>query len=748
MPGEWRSAPQLAGGDGAAWQRTLTGELQKERRRSEALYTFAQEGEEAAQETLGDLACERSLRAKATARMVTLEDLLDEHEGDLKDAVLELRDVREKLFAKDLHVQDLEECLRTARAQLADAQDSVAEQEASAAVRAATAKDAAAKEARREMATRLANAELREDEALRELAKERDLRIRADKRIDELDASLAAHGREMNDIAVEFQALRSDVSTRDKCIQDLEARLQAAEVSSSSRKPLVMTSNGHAESRATMWESRCADLRNVLSESEMGERTRAAEHKQQLLRLECSEMRLVAKLEASGLSNQTLPAHVAAQQESKQTSVAEAENARLPKEVSRLQADATGSRREISTLRSELDACRAELADSLAACAKAEGGPAGIQSTEGALHRQPTAGMFAAPYRIGGAHREATIFETELMDCRAELAELRAGRGRREASDIQSQLLASQAEVADLHTSMDTVRWSRGRQAQLSDSSMATHRAELAGVRGERDEALYELDAYAAELTQVRRQLQSAEIESSYHESERLANMDLCRKVGAKKAAAVSARAFSNSDIGEWRQLQQQADDVDVDIAVHAAALNVAVRAELEAARKANRAEVSEAQRDRDCKPPSYQASDLRIRSLSSQLQFEQARSSKASGALEASLRALREEERVADGLRAELDAATASCAAARARSVRSAQVESKPEATPLPAVMASVRSTLKRARSNPMARPAADAVAALHWKSMYRSPSLEQRSMLRLRIEEEARLRMSLGLC
>merc|ERR1719364_306824 len=112
-------------------------------------------------------------------------------------------------------------------------------------------------------------------------------------------------------------------------------------------------------------------------------------------------MQLVAKLEASGLSNQTLPAHVAAQQESKQTLVAEAENARLPKEVSRLQVDATGSRREISTLRSELAAYRAELAAARAACAKAEGGPAEIQSTEGALHRQPTAGMFAAPYRIG-----------------------------------------------------------------------------------------------------------------------------------------------------------------------------------------------------------------------------------------------------------------------------------------------------------------------------------------------------------
>merc|ERR1711935_607939 len=89
----------------------------------------------------------------------------------------------------------------------------------------------------------------------------------------------------------------------------------------------------------------------------------------------------------------------------------------------------------------------------------------------------------------------------------------------------------------------------------------------------------------------------------------------------------------------------QRPDNMDVDVAVHSAALNVAVRAELEAARRAGQAEAMEAQR---CDPPSGRESqirhpaDNRMHALSSELQVQQAWSSQTNTALDASLRALR----------------------------------------------------------------------------------------------------------
>merc|ERR1719482_1055249 len=72
---------------------------------------------------------------------------------------------------------------------------------------------------------------------------------------------------------------------------------------------------------------------------------------------------------------------------------------------------------------------------------------------------------------------------------------------------------------------------------------------------------------------------------------------------------------------------------------------------------------------------------DVQVHALSSQLHAEQVRSSQTSTALDATLRALREQEQIADTLRVELDAATFTAAASATRANQSAALHAAWEA-------------------------------------------------------------------
>lgn len=549
-----------------------------------------------------------------------------------------------------------------------------------------------------------------------------------------------------------FQALHLDVSARERGIKDLERRLQLAESSSANAHE---HGRGQAES-AGAWQSRCAELRSVLSEVEMAARTSAAGYTQRLLTTEASETRLAAKLEASELNSQTVP-------EGKQALVlAETEKAKLQEDLLQRQLEADHHCRETVQLRREFSACRAELAESLATqidVASSRGGtaPAGFPSTSGA---------FATPYNLGPGRREAATFQTELMACREELAEARAGRrdAALHASDgltlpvVAAQLATGRAELSgmteerdkalcDLEACLDELAHARRQlqtqpvvAAQLAPGRAGSRtRAERSGMVGERDQAVSDLGICKAELAQARQRLQKSEFETA----------DTHRNLDMVKVAS--------------QHPMVQSDELDINVAVHAAALNVAVRSELEAARKEGYAEAMETQfydvptwksgavqgrcrqpPDRDIESPAQLAADMRVRSLSSQLHAEQARSYQTTDALEASLRALREEERTVDGLRSELDVATVSCAAERAtRTARTARAMSEVDDK---LQKSGSHSRSKRARGGAMAQASPE---TLHRKLMYRSASSHgHQSMLRMRIEEEARLRLSLGLC
>jgi len=417
------------------------------------------------------------------------------------------------------------------------------------------------------------------------------------------------------------------------------------------------------------------------------------------------------------------------------------------------QLDADQHCREAVGFRRDISACRAELADALATqmnAASSRGGtaPAAFPSTSGA---------FATPYNLGPGRREAATFQTELMACRAELAEARAGR----------------RDVA-LHAS-------DGLTLPVVSAQLASGRAELIGVTEERDKALCDLDACVAQLAQARGQLQTRPNQPGV--VSQLASGMAGSRTRAERSGMIGERDQAEDDLSMYKEELAQADarrnldmvrvasqhpmvqsdELDINVAVHAAALNVAVRSELEAARKEGYEEAMDAQvcdvpawkrsvaqgghrqpPDNADKSSAQLAADMRMRNLSSQLQAEQARSYQTTDALEASLRALRQEERTVDGLRSELDVATVSCAAERAtrtaRAARAAwEMESKLQ-TPAP------QSGPKRARGNAMAQANTE---ALHRKLMYRSASSHGHpSMLRMRIEEEARLRLSLGLC
>lgn len=735
------------------WQGRLSGELQKERRRCEALYTFAQEGEEAAQETLSDLACERALRSKANARVAQLEDLLDDRERNLEDAFLELRELRERLFAKDLHVQDLEECLRVARAEQGEAQDEANAENARLAARLSNVEQSAASQARLE-ADRFAEMELREDEALRDLARERSLRISADSRIDELDRDLESHGQEMEGIVGEFQALHDDISARDDCIQSLEGRLRAAGENA-----------GEANGNCSEWQTRCVELRSVLSEVESAARARASGHEDKLLIVEGHEMRLAAKLEASESSAQR------ALSRTQDLASLELEKDSLHKDVSRMQRENGHFRRDAADLRAELAACRAELSDAHACRAS----PSSPPRTHAAPSSPPRTHRDTAEART-----ELVAYAAELAACRAELASCRDQAAHsREASAalvpqaaprtyVETQPLAPIPAASSAVSSVSAAHGARAprclAQAQAAVASapsaeallLDSYQAELASERGQKEKSF-------SELADARRRLHIMEIEKAHLEGERFATKDRALSQPIPRHADLSM-AFADC-----------AEDLDVDVAVHAAALNVAVRAELEAARKAGHAEAVQARAcdlatscpslpqrgeqygsygaslNRRDSPRPRRDSDVRVQSLASELQAEQSWSSQATDALELSTRALREEQRVASDLRSQLDAVmpvftAPSCAASRAaqanRAVQSAwELEGRLEAPP-------VRASAKRARGKAVVQAAAEAAAVMHQKSLYRKATSPGRhSSLRMRIEEEARLRIQLGL-
>jgi hypothetical protein len=265
----------------------------------------------------------------------------------------------------------------------------------------------------------------------------------------------------------------------------------------------------------------------------------------------------------------------------------------------------------------------------------------------------------------------------------------------------------------------------------LVQSELASYQAECLRLRRERDSHVRDVDDHVNELSRTRRQMQALECQndvlmdrlSAFDRQDQPARLQLEQLITPERNAVV-------------------ADVADIDVAVHAAALNVAVRAELEAARKSEERVVQVAEKEalnsraHDNSRGErrvqvlQEASDMRMWNLSSELQAEKAFSNEAEKALQDSMRALREQEQLADGLRSKLDMATTSCAAARAARA----------------------SVAKRAQRNNKVS-AVEALAGFAIKPLYRNSSTRDRSSerssnLRSRIEEEARLRMSLGLC
>merc|ERR1712176_513535 len=166
-------------------------------------------------------------------------------------------------------------------------------------------------------------------------------------------------------------------------------------------------------------------------------------------------------------------------------------------------------------------------------------------------------------------------------------------------------------------------------------SQLASCQSDLVRVSEERDQFMFELDAKLTELTRTRNQLQRLQQEDSRLERERHVALDRCEQIGRETV---------------WKpHLEQQhildhqygGDNLDVDVAVHAAAVNVAVRAELEAARKAGQSEVQQARTNQAHHQSASDqhfrliGADNRARSLSSQLRSERALTSEATDALQ-----------------------------------------------------------------------------------------------------------------
>merc|ERR1719491_671287 len=95
--------------------RILSDELLEERKRRQEVIAWAEEGEQASQKVLADLACERALRVQAHNRVLQLEAELGAVRQEIHAASAEFQRIRAESTAKDRLISDLEALVQTAQ---------------------------------------------------------------------------------------------------------------------------------------------------------------------------------------------------------------------------------------------------------------------------------------------------------------------------------------------------------------------------------------------------------------------------------------------------------------------------------------------------------------------------------------------------------------------------------------------------------------------------------------------------------
>lgn len=555
---------------------------------------------------------------------------------------------------------------------------------------------------------------------LADLACERALRVQAHNRVLQLEAELGAVRQEIHAASAEFQHIRSESMAKDRLISDLEALVQTAQ------------NKAHGAEATRLAEARQAKLEaehsaTVIEEayqakSDMSrERERERKHKaeacaerdtlemrwvscEQELESANHEMRALETAlrkrdqciqELSTAAERTASTYVQAERSSFQAGQEVGEWADRCKQVQKVlveiemaaRADAESHRSQLQTVERREASLVTELRSS-EANARTEAQTALSQSAAAREMSQTLGKVEADNASLQQAALTQSVAAREMSQT--------LGRVEAENANLQQQVARFQLELKSNFQLSEELR-----------SESRTHSRDLFSSQREQQRLSRDLEASIAELSRAKQKLEVSEFEAACIEAEHLAALDRCAnfEVEAKQRSAEAAEYQAKAQVRE---------------AVAALA-----------------------------KTPAQRVAKAHADVLASELLTERAVALEAAGTLEASMQALHDQERVTDDLRKELEEAAVSCAAARA-----ARVAGKSR-TAMPTPLSLKRSTRATSAGRAAAvRAAVEAAAGRagtlepsHASPLLQHSNAHRLSAVRLRIEEEARLRMSLGL-